>query len=127
MHTPTVLLVQNVLVSLNLEGTIPMTTTVSVGHKVNFALEFLDQNGNPMLTAPTPNSPPVWTDTTPATETVVAAVDGLTAIGAAIAPGSDTVSVTVVVGGTSFAATTAVVVSPEVQMLTSVAITTAVS
>jgi hypothetical protein len=104
-----------------------MSTTVSVGHKVNCTLAFLDQNGNPMLTVPTPDSPPVWSDTNSAAETIVAAADGLTAVGTAISPGNDTVNVTAVVGGTSFSAATAVLVSPEVQVLTSIAITTTVS
>jgi hypothetical protein len=105
-------------------GHIAMATpiTVAIGHKVNCTLAFLDQNGNPMLTPVTPDSPPAWSDSTPATGTLTAAPDGLSASEAAIAAGSDTISVTVIVGGVSFAATLGVTVSPAPQVMTSVAI-----
>jgi hypothetical protein len=103
------------------------TVTVNIGHTLNFGLSFLDQNGNPMFTTPTPDSAPVWTNTTPATETVVAAANGLTAVGTPVAPGDDTVDVTVVVAGVSFSASQPVVVDAAPQVLTSVAITVTVS
>ena len=104
-----------------------MAVTVSVGHKVNMSLVFLDQNGNPMLTPPAPDSPPVWTDTTAATETIAPAADGLSCVGTAIATGGDTVSVTAVVAGASFAASLAVTVSPVAQVLTSIQIAATIS
>ena len=36
--------------------------TVNVGHTDTLGIEYLDQNGNPMLTPVTPDSPPTWTD-----------------------------------------------------------------
>lgn len=104
-----------------------MSTIVNIGHTISLAVIFLDANGNPMLTAPTPDSPPAWTDTTPATETLAVAPSGLMAVATPVAPGTDTVSLTVVVGGKSFAATLAVEVDPAPQVLTSVQISATVS
>lgn len=100
--------------------------TVSVGHKVTASLVFLDQNANPMLIAPTPDSPPTWTDSTPATGTLTAAADGLSATEIANTTGTDTISVSVSVGGTTFSATLGVTVTPAPQVLTSVDLTSTV-
>lgn len=104
-----------------------MTTTLSVGHTLNMSLQFLDQNGNPMLPAPAPDSPPVWSDTTSATETIVASASGLTCVGTPLAPGSDTVSVSTIVDGVTFTATLDVDVTAQAQVLTSVVIVPVVS
>jgi len=96
--------------------------TVSVGHTVSFALAFLDQHGNPMLTTPAPDAPPVWTDTTSATGTLSAAPSGLTAQEIAVAVGTDTVSVALAVGGVAFSASIDLTVQAEPQVLTSVGI-----
>ena len=104
-----------------------MATTVSVGHKVNMAIAFFDQHGNPMLTTPAPDSPPTWSDTNPAAGTLVTDPTGLTAVDTAIAEGSDTVNLTVVVGGQSFSASLDITVTPEPQVLSSVQITSTVS
>lgn len=99
---------------------------VTVGHTVAFALAFLDQNGNPMLITPTPDAAPTWSDTTPATGTLTPAANGLTATEVAVAPGTDTVSVSLAVAGTSFSASIDLTVD-AVQVLTSVQITGTVS
>lgn len=99
-----------------------LMTTVTVGHSIALAIAFLDANGNPMLTTPTPDSPPVWSNTTPATETLVAAADGLSAVATSVAPGTDAISLTVPVGGASFAASLSVEVDAAPQVLTSVQI-----
>ena len=104
-----------------------MSVTVNVGHTVSFALVYLDQNGNPMLTAPTPDSPPVWSDTTPATGTLTAAASGLTASELAIAAGTDTVNVTVTVGGKTFTASVDLAVAAAPQVLTTVGISSIVN
>ncbi len=96
--------------------------TVNVGHTVSFTLVYLDQNGNPMLTTPTPDAAPTWTDTTPATGTLTVAGNGLTASELAVAAGSDTVSVALAVGGTSFSASIGVTVQEAAQVLTSISI-----
>lgn len=109
-------------------GEIKMSTvTVSIGHTVACSLIFLDQSGNPMLTTPVPDAPPTWSDTTPATGTLTPSPDGLTANEVALAAGSDTISVSLAVGGVSFSASVGVVVSPAAQVLTSVQIATTVS
>lgn len=100
---------------------------LSVGHTASFTLEFLDQNGNPMLTTPVPDAAPVWTDTTPATGTLTAGTTGLTASELAIAAGGDTVTVVLTVGGVSFTASVSLAVASAPQVLTSVAIETTVA
>lgn len=98
---------------------------LTVGHTASFTLLFLDANGNPMLTTPTPDTPPVWTDSTPATGTLTS--NGLTASEIAIAAGSDTVSVALSVGGVAFTASQVLTVSAAAQVLTSVQIETSVA
>jgi hypothetical protein len=96
--------------------------SVSVGHTVNCSLEYIDQNGNPMLTTPTPDAAPTWSDTDASSETLTAAPGGLTASALAIAAGSDVISVSLSVGGVAFSATLPVTVSAAPQVLTSVEI-----
>jgi len=97
---------------------------VNVGHSVDCSIEYLDQNNNPMLTTPIPDSPPTWTDTpaTPPVDTFTVAPGGLTAVLAATAPGADTVNLSVTVGGQTFTATLGVAISAVPQVLTSVQI-----
>lgn len=92
---------------------------VTVGHTVSFALLFLDQNGNPMLTTPVPDAAPTWSNSTPATGTLTPS--GVTATEVAIAPGNDTVSVSLAVAGAGFTASIGLTVD-AVQVLTSVQI-----
>ena len=100
---------------------------VTVGHIVNCALVFLDQDGNPMVTTPTLDAPPTWSDTTPATGTLTAASSGLTASESIIAAGTDTISVKLSVGGVAFSASVAVTASAAPQVLTSVQIAATVA
>jgi hypothetical protein len=97
---------------------------LTVGHTATMAIEYLDQNGNPMLTAPVPDSAPTWTDTpsSPPVDTFTPAAGGLTATLAAIAPGSDTVTLAVTVSGKTYNATLVVTISAAPQVLTSIAI-----
>lgn len=108
---------------LNPGRKVNLMTTLTVGHKLALAIAFLDANGNPMLTTPTPDSPPAWSNTTPATETLVAAADGLSAVATSVAPGTDSISLSVVVGGATFSASLGVEVDAAPQVLTSVQIT----
>lgn len=101
--------------------------TLSVGHSAALSIVYLDQNGNPMLAAPTPDSPPTWSNTTPATATLTEGPGNLTATEAAIAAGSDVVNLAVVVGGKSFSASLGVTVAAAPQVLTSVSIAAIVS
>ena len=98
--------------------------TVNVGHKIEMTITYLDQNGNPMQVTPTPDSKPTWADapSTAGIDTLVVASDGLSAELDALAAGSDTVTLTVLVGGATFTATLAVQISPAPQVLTTVQI-----
>jgi hypothetical protein len=100
---------------------------VTVGHTVSFTLVFLDQNGNPMLTTPTPDAPPSWSDTTPVTGTLTPAPSGLTATELANGVGTDTVNVSLMVGGTSFSASIDLTVQAVPQVLTSIQIAATVA
>lgn len=122
-----VFVVQGVGVFLTPKETMHMSVTLAVGHTLNLALVFLDQHGNPMLEAPVPDAAPAWSDTTPATETLVADASGLTATATPLVAGTDTISVVVLVGGTSFAVSLDVNVTPEPQVLTAVDITPTVT
>lgn len=99
-----------------------MSTTDIVGQTLPLSIAYFDQNGQPMQAAQTPDAVPAWTDTTPATETLTIAPDGLTATALAIAAGSDEISVSLSVGGKPFSATLAVSVNPQPQVLTSIQI-----
>ncbi len=104
-----------------------MSTVVTIGHTIELAIAYLDQNGNPMLTTPTPDAPPTWTNTTPATETLKVAPDGLSAEADPVAAGTDVVNLSLVVGGATFSASLSVEVDPAPQVLTSVNISATVS
>jgi hypothetical protein len=108
---------------LNPEGESPMNPVeLQVGQTVDFAIVFLDQNGNTISPPPTPDSPPSWSDTTPPTGTLTEAVGDLTASEVAVAPGTDTVSVSLTVGGVSFSASLPITVTAPAPVLTSIAI-----
>ncbi len=105
-----------------------MASTQNVGQTTSFSIAYMDQNGQPMVPTPAPDAPPAWSQSTPATETLTAAADGNTASALGLAAGSDTVQVTVLVGGVSFSATidmTVNAVAPPAQVLTSIAIVAA--
>ena len=104
-----------------------MAITLAVGHKLEMAIIFLDQNGNPMLVAPTVDSAPNWTNTTGGTETIVPSASGLSCEATPLTSGTDTVSLSVTVGGVSFKTTLDVTVTAAAQVLTSVAIEPTVS
>jgi hypothetical protein len=109
---------------------IPMgvPATVSVGHEVICTIAYYDQNGNPMLTAVTPDKAPVWTDTpsVAGVDSNAVSADGLTDVVNALAAGTDTVGVSVVVGGKTYTDSALLTVTPAPQALTSVAIQTQV-
>ena len=97
-------------------------TDITLGHGLALSIAFLDQNGNPMLKTPAPDAPPAWSNTTPATETLAVAADGLTAQATSVAVGTDSISVSATVGGAVFAASVIVNVNAVPQVLTSIAI-----
>jgi hypothetical protein len=104
---------------------------VSVGHTVTNVIQYFDQNGNPMVTTPTPDSPPAWTDTgsamSPPIDTLSVSTDGNTATVTPSAAGTDNLSVVVVVGGASFNASVEIDISAAAQVLTSIGIASTVA
>ena len=98
-----------------------MAVSLNVGQSLPLSIEFLDQNGQPMATAPTTDAAPAWSNTTPAVESLVAAPGGLTAQAVALAGGTDTIHLNLSVGGVAFSATLDVTVVAS-QILTSIRI-----
>lgn len=78
---------------------------VVVGDTVNFTIAYFDQNGNPMNTTPTPDSPPTWSDDNVTVGDLSQSADGTTAQEVIVGPGTDDVSVSLTVGGVQFNAT----------------------
>ncbi len=102
-----------------------MAYTLDVGKTENLSIAYLDASGNPMVPVPTPDAPPSWSQSTPASETLTAAADGNTATAVGLAAGTDTIDVDLMVGGIAFKATidaTINAVAPPAQVLTSIAI-----
>jgi hypothetical protein len=98
-------------------------SAVSIGHTVVDSIVYLDQNGNPMLVTPVPDSPPVWTNIAAATvDTMTVSADGSTDTINALAAGVDTITVNVIVGGKTFTATQQLSIAAAPQVLTAVAI-----
>lgn len=101
-----------------------MASSMNVGQTVPMSIEFLDQNGQPMAVTPTPDAAPAWAQTTPATDTLSAAPNGLSATAVGLAAGSDTIHLNLTVAGVAFSATldlTVNAVAPS-QTLTSIGI-----
>ena len=124
-HIRVALVIGNVAVELIPNGAIHMAFTLDAGKTENLAIEYLDANGAPMLVTPTPDSPPAWAQTNPAADTLTPAADGNTATSTGLpAGGTDTIQLTVIVGGHTFQATVDATINPAVaaQVLTSVGI-----
>lgn len=126
-HFRVLLTVNGVSIFLQPEETTHMAVKLSLGHTLSLSLAYTDQHGNPMLTKVDPDGPPQWSDTTPATETLTVAADSMSATGTPLVAGSDTVNVSVVVGGQTFTASLDVTVIPEAQVVSGVAINATVS
>jgi hypothetical protein len=107
-------------------------TPVTAGHKVSYAIAFFDANGNPMLATPTPDAAPTWNEapSAPGIDTFTVDPSGLTAVvqtNPADAASSDVISVSVAVGGHTFAATDTVQISVAPQVLSSIGLVATVS
>jgi hypothetical protein len=116
------LTVQGVTVLLSPHMELFMSTVLTIGHKLNLSIAYLDQNGNPMLVTPALDANPVWANSDAGVETLSVSGDGLSATGTPVAPGNDTVSLSVTAGGQTFSAILAVEVDPAPQVLTSIEI-----
>lgn len=121
-HVCPVLTIGDLAIDLLPQETIHMATTLTLGQTVPLSISYLDQNGQPMTTAPTPDAPPVWANGDPTVDTLTVAPDGNSATDLAVAAGADTITVNLSVGGKSFSASLAVTVIPPPQVLTSVEI-----
>ncbi len=102
-------------------------TTAIVGQTITYAIGYLDTAGNPMTSPPTPDSAPAWTQTDPATDTLTAAADGNSATALTLAAGTDSISVSLSVGGVSFTASDAVTVTAAAQKLGSIVLNATVA
>ena len=102
------------------EITIMNPLALNVGHVATLGLQFTDQNGNPMLTQPTPDASPgvQWSDVPGSPASATLAPNGATATETAVAAGTDTVTATASVGGVAFSASLTVNVSAAPQVLT---------
>lgn len=101
-----------------------MATTMKVGQSSVLVIEYLDQDGKPMVTNPVPDTDPSWGNTSPSVDTVTASPTGEAATVLAIGAGSDTVRVQLSVGGVQYQATvdfTVEAAAPQ-QTLTSIGI-----
>lgn len=113
--------VRNVSVILTEKERTHMATSMTVGQTLPLSIAELDQNGHPMTTFVTPDSPPTWTQSD-TSNTLTVSADGLTATLTGVTVGTDTLSLTVAAGGKTFSATLDVVIAAAVQVLTSVEI-----
>lgn len=96
--------------------------TVTVGHKVACTIVYLDQNGNPMRTPVVPDSAPSWTNAPSAPGVDSLVPNGVECDVDALSAGTDTITLSVVVGGQTFAATLALSIADAPQVLSSVQI-----
>jgi hypothetical protein len=123
----------NILIEPEKETHVMVQATV--GHTITNTIKQLDGKGNPMLTPVKYESPPAWTQTTPATDTMAVSADGTSNVltSANDAGGTDSVTVVAVAvpqpGGSpvSFTATVSVEYDPAPQVLTSIVIESVVS
>ena len=100
-------------------GVIHMATTMKVGQSTVFTIAYLDILGVPMVTPPTPDATPAWSQIDATIESLLAAADGLSATAVGLDGGAksrtDTVQVQLMVGGLPFSATIDSTVEAVVQ------------
>lgn len=99
-----------------------METKLDVGAKTTLSLGYLVQSGKTDPAAK-PDSPPVWAQLNKAAVKMTPSEDGLTADIEALAPGTDTVNVAVVIAGKKYSAMRPVRVYAVPSLLEKVVIT----
>jgi hypothetical protein len=102
------LVTNNHAVELEPERTIHMADTLHLAQIGNLSIVADDSKLNVVSFTPdpvvAPATNPTWTNSNPAAATLVASVDGLTAVLTPVAIGVTTVGVSVVIGGVTFSA-----------------------
>ena len=123
-HPRVFLVISGYYYELNPYWRLEIMTQLTVGHVDTLTYVIVDANGNPMIPQPALDSPAVWTDAPSAAgvETFAAAADGTSAVVTATAAGSDTVGLTVIVGGKTFTASDLITVSAAPQVASGVQI-----
>ena len=101
-------------------------TNLTLGHNAVFSWTQLDARGNPMITPVAADAPPTYSNTNPEVETITPAGDGLSAQGATLALGTDTVTSVGSFGGVSFTVSADIEVDDVPQVLTSARLDVAV-
>ena len=106
-----------------------MSTEVTVGHQVDYVIQYVDSDGNPMLQPVTPDSPPTWANAPDPSDcdTFAPAADGSSAVVQAQGAGSDTISVQVTVSGVQYSASDQVTISAAPQTLGGIELVATVS
>jgi hypothetical protein len=99
-----------------------MAIILNVGQPETLTIAYLDQNGQPMATTPTPDAPPTWSNANPAVDALTVAADGNSATDTGLSGGTDTINLNLSVGGVAFSASAAVTVTPPAQVLSSIEI-----
>ena len=108
--------------------------SATVGHKVVNTIGYVDTTGAPMLTPPTPDSPPTWVSAdatatppvSPLPDTLTISPDGTECDQACVAVGTDTLNLSVTVGGNTFTASQSITVSAAPRVLGGVVINSTV-
>ena len=101
-------------------------TNLTLGHNAVFSWTQLDARGNPMITPVAADAPPTYSNTNPEVETITPAGDGLSAQGATLALGTDTVTSVGSFAGVSFTVSADIEVDDVPQVLTSARLDVAV-
>jgi hypothetical protein len=104
---------------------------IAFGQIITFALEFDDQFGNVLTAVPKPDTLPSWTQGSTATGRLDLGADHLSAVYTPLANGTDSIGVSLLVGGISYAASCDVTVGAagggSVQVMSSLKLVAVVS
>jgi hypothetical protein len=103
------------------------SVNLTVGGVATTVIEQLDTLGNQMIAPISFDAPPVWTQATPATDTLTVAGDAQSATETGLAAGGDVITCTVMVGGVSYVATQPIAVTAAPQQFGGIALVTTTS
>lgn len=117
-----VLIIRGIAIELQPEEELHMAAIIRVGQTDEMSIIYLDQDGQPMDAPAVLDSQPVWSNSNPVSETVMASADGMTSTQTGLEVGNDTIGLSVTVGGHDFTASLSVSIEPPAQVLTSIQI-----